>query len=276
MNSIRVGFIGTGNMGKAIMKAVAMAGDIPAAAIRAYDIDRVKARDFCETIGSYCAESAAEVVDACELVFLCVKPSAVEASLYEFKDVWNAEKVLITIAVGVPISYYESILGEDARIIRTMPNTPAMIGEGMTLYCTNACVPEESLDLAKSILSCMGRVESLEESLMAEVTALTGSSPAYVYMMIEAMADAAVLSGIRRDLAYKLAAQAVLGSAGMILETGEHPGKLKDQVCSPGGTTIEAVRVLEMSGFRSALIEAMQACTEKARRIADAFKKDHA
>jgi pyrroline-5-carboxylate reductase len=146
-----------------------------------------------------------------------------------------------------------------------------MIGEGMTLYCHNTNVPEESLDLAKSILSCMGRVEHLDESLMAEVTALTGSSPAYVFMMIEAMGDAAVLSGIRRDLAYKLAAQAILGSAGMVLETGEHPGKLKDQVCSPGGTTIEAVRVLEMNGFRSTLIEAMQACTEKARQIAGSF-----
>ena len=148
-----------------------------------------------------------------------------------------------------------------------MPNTPALVGEGMTLISYENNIDENDIKNVKKLFESVGKVEILDEKLMNEVTALTGSSPAYVYMFIEAMADAAVLSGIPRGIAYKLAAQSVMGSAKMVLESGKHPGELKDEVCSPGGTTIEAVSELEKNGFRSAVIEAMNVCTKRAREI---------
>lgn len=271
MNSVRLGFIGIGNMGKAIIKAIVKTGDVPPKAIRAYDIDSTKARDICEEIGARISESPAELVEASDIIFLCVKPDIVAQSLSDIKQSFNNEKTLVTIAVGIPLAFYENILGSDSKVMRTMPNTPALIGEGMTLYCSNKNITENEVDIIVSILSCLGKIEKLDEHLMSEVTALTSSSPAYVYIMIEAMADAAVLSGIKRDMAYRLAAQAVLGAAGMVVETGSHPAILKDNVCSPGGTTIEAVRVLEEKSFRSAIIEAMTACTAKAISINSKF-----
>ncbi|HPD01708.1 MAG TPA: pyrroline-5-carboxylate reductase, partial [Acetivibrio sp.] len=176
------------------------------------------------------------------------------------------KKILVSVAVGIPIKFYQGIVGADKRIVRTMPNTPALVGEGMTLMCWENVSDDEGKTV-REIFECFGKVEYLDEKLMSEVTALTSSSPAYVFMFIEAMADAAVLSGIPRNLAYKLAAQAVLGSAKMVLETGKHPGELKDMVCSPAGTTIEAVSSLEKNRFRYAVIEAMNECTRKALEI---------
>ena len=152
-----------------------------------------------------------------------------------------------------------------------MPNMPALVCEGMTLVSADGITDQEDINKVKTLFNCIGKVEMLDEKLMSEVTALTGSSPAYVFMFIEAMADAAVLSGIPRILAYKLASQAVLGSAKMVLETGKHPGQLKDEICSPAGTTIEAVGVLEKNGFRSAVIEAMNECTKRAREIGKTY-----
>ena len=159
------------------------------------------------------------------------------------------------------------MLGNESKVIRTMPNTPALVGEGITLISHDENIDKEDLETVKSLFNCVGKTEILDERLMCEVTALTSSSPAYVYMFIEAMADAAVLSGLPRNLSYKLAAQAMLGSAKMVLETGKHPGELKDQVCSPAGTTIEAVKVLEKNRFRYTVIEAMNECTKRAKEI---------
>ena len=151
------------------------------------------------------------------------------------------------------------------KLVRTMPNTPAMVGEGMMGICPAATVTEEELQAVCELCSGFSRTEIVTENLMDVVVSVSGSAPAYVFMFIEAMADAAVADGMPRKSAYKFAAQAVLGSAKMVLETGMHPGELKDMVCSPGGTTIEAVRVLEEKGMRSAVIEAMKACTKKSR-----------
>ena len=148
-----------------------------------------------------------------------------------------------------------------------MPNTPALVGEGVTGVCKNPLITEEEFSYVMSLLGSFGMAEAISENLMDVCVAVSGSSPAYVFMLIEAMADAAVADGMPRDKAYKFAAQAVLGSAKMVLETGKHPGELKDMVCSPGGTTIEAVRVLEDKGFRSSIIEAMKACTAKAKGL---------
>lgn len=153
------------------------------------------------------------------------------------------------------------------KIVRTMPNTPALVGEGITGVCKNELVTEEELSYICKIFSGFGKAEVLSEKLMDVVVSVSGSSPAYVFLFIEAMADAAVADGMPRAQAYKFAAQAVYGSAKMVLETGKHPGELKDMVCSPGGTTIEAVRVLEEKGFRSSVIEAMKACVKVAKEL---------
>ena len=153
------------------------------------------------------------------------------------------------------------------KLVRTMPNTPALVGMGMTAMCPNDQMTKEEIDYVRSLLESFGKVEIVSEKLMDVVVSTSGSSPAYVFMLIEAMADAAVAGGMPRQQAYLFAAQAVLGSAQMVLETGKHPGELKDMVCSPGGTTIEAVRVLEKRGFRSAVMEAMKVCEEKSKTM---------
>ena len=267
-----LGFIGTGNMGAAMVKGIIRAGIIPPDAIYIYDADNEKAEALkCET-GVKIGDSGGEVVENCGMIILAVKPNAIRKALEECGNRFDSSKVLVSIAVGVPIKYYKSIIGSDKKVVRAMPNTPALIGEGMTLVCFDENISDEEKKKVMEIFNCIGMAEVLDEKLMSEVTALTGSSPAYVFMFIEAMADAAVLSGIPRDMAYKLAAQAVLGSAKMVLETGRHPGELKDQVCSPAGTTIEAVRYLEKNGFRAAVIEAMRQCAKRAREIGSMFE----
>lgn len=212
------------------------------------------------------------LVKNCDIIFLAIKPQYCEAVLKNIRSELTPDKILVSIVVGLSTYYMKSILGNKARIVRTMPNTPALVGEGMTLVSWDESIDNVEKNAIIQLLSWSGKVEAMDESLMSEVTALTGSSPAYVFMLIEAMADGAVKWGINRNQAYRLAAQAVLGSAKMVLETGQHPGALKDMVCSPGGTTIEAVAALEREGLRNAIIAAMDECTKKAREIGSTNK----
>ena len=198
---------------------------------------------------------------------LAVKPQFYEAVITEVKDLVREDQLMITIAPGKTLAWLEEKFGKKVKLVRTMPNTPAMVLEGMTAACVNEAVTKEEQEYAYEILNCFGKTEFVPERLIDAVVAVSGSAPAYVFMMIEAMADAAVSEGMPRPQAYKFAAQAVLGSAKMVLELGKHPGELKDMVCSPAGTTIEAVRVLEERGFRSALIEAMKACADVSRNL---------
>jgi pyrroline-5-carboxylate reductase len=269
---IKLGFIGTGVMGSALLKSIISAGVLPAENVCIYDVDAKKAAGIGKETGATILSSGREVADACDVIILAVKPNMIKSVLEGLSSAVDSSKLVISIAVGIPIKVYKDVLGSDKKVIRTMPNTPALVGEGMTLISYDDTVKDNDIALVKSLLECTGKVEVLDEKLMNEVTALTGSSPAYVFMFIEAMADAAVLSGIPRALAYKLAAQAVLGSSKMVLETGKHPGELKDQVCSPGGTTIEAVSSLEKNGFRYAIIDAMNECTRKARELGEKYK----
>jgi len=268
-----VGFIGTGNMGTAMLRSLVESGLVDASRLYIFDVDREKTGKIRKETGVNVTAGSGEAVDKSDIVILAVKPNAIKQALESCKKNFDASKILVSIAVGVPIKFYKEILGSDRKVIRAMPNTPALVREGMTLVSPDDLVGAEELQAVKKLFKCLGRVEELEEKLMSEVTALTGSSPAYVHMFIEAMADAAVLSGIPREMAYRLAAQAVLGSAKMVLDTGKHPGELKDQVCSPGGTTIEAVYALEKNGFRHAVMEAMNECTKKAREIGKQFEK---
>ena len=202
-----------------------------------------------------------------EIVVLSVKPQYYEQTIAQIRDEITDEQVIVTLAPGKTLEWLQGQFGKDVKIVRTMPNTPAMVGAGMTASCANALVTKEELEKVLTILRSFGEVEVVSEHLIDAVVSASGSSPAYVFMMIEAMADAAVADGMPRPQAYKFAAQAVMGSAKMVLETGKHPGELKDMVCSPAGTTIEAVQVLEERGFRSAIIEAMRVCAEKSRNM---------
>ncbi len=268
----KIGFVGAGNMGCAMIKSIAASGILSSDSIYVYDVDTQRLLTLREETGINISESASEVVEKSDIIILAVKPNVLENVLNGCKTSFDNKKVLVSVAVGVPIKFYKKIIGEDKKVIRTMPNTPALVGEGMTLVSPDNNIAKEELDYVMSIFGCFGKAELLEEKLMSEVTALTSSSPAYVFMFLEAMADAAVLSGLPRNLSYKLAAQAVLGSAKMLLETGKHPGELKDMVCSPAGTTIEAVSTLEKNKFRYAVIEAMDECTKKAREIGKKFE----
>lgn len=264
---MKLGFIGTGNMAGAIMGGIIGQGVIPANEIIGADVSEAGREKVKEIYGIHVTADNREVVAEAEKVILSVKPQFYPAVIAEIKDQVREDQILITIAPGKTLAWLAEQFGRELKIVRTMPNTPAMVGEGMTAVCANESVTKEELQEVLQILSAFGRTEEVPEHLMDVVVSTSGSSPAYVFMMIEAMADAAVADGMPRAQAYKFAAQAVMGSAKMVLETGKHPGELKDMVCSPGGTTIEAVRVLEARGFRSALIEAMKACAEVSRNL---------
>lgn len=226
-------------------------------------VDQVKARFSVQgaTDNQFVAKEAS-------ILFLAVKPTIHSSIIKEIKPFIQPDTIIITIAAGISLQFLEDSFGREIKAIRSMPNTPSLIGEGMGAICMNRFVTEEDLQEVVQIFSCFGKVEVIDENLMDYIPAISGSSPAYVYMFIEAMADGGVKSGLSREQSYKLAAQAVLGAAKMVLETGKHPGELKDEVCTPGGATIEAVAELEKSGFRAAVLTAMQSCTEKTKALA--------
>ena len=208
-----------------------------------------------------------KVAEKADVLVLAVKPFQFESVIREIVEFVNMNTVVISIAAGQSIADIEGFFGKEIKLVRTMPNTPALVLEGATGMCFNELMQDEEKQMAINLFESFGIVEVVGENMIDTVIGVSGSSPAYVFMFIEAMADAAVADGMPRDKAYKLAAQSVLGSAKMVLDTGRHPGELKDMVCSPGGTTIEAVRVLEEKGLRSAVIEGQKACVRKAREL---------
>lgn len=264
---IKVGFIGTGNMGSSLVKGAVRSGVAASEDIYIYDADGGKMRQLAEETGVVPVLGNKKLVRECDYIVIAVKPAYIGEVLEEIKDVFTASKVLISIAVGVTTKTYRTALGENIKVVRTMPNLPVLVGEGMTLVYFGNNLSDDEKKFVRDLFEGSGKVEELEERLMSEVTALTSGSPAYVFMLIEAMSDSAVQSGIPRKISYRLAAQAVLGAAKLVLETGLHPAELKDQVCSPAGTTIEAILSLEKSGFRSSIIEAMRECTKRALEI---------
>ncbi len=262
---MKIGFIGVGNMGRAIIEGIVKADG--ACEIMVYDKNRDNMLYVCEKYGAIAAENNQELAAQADILFLAVKPNVLYNVIDEIKKSINFEATVVSIVAGQSMEKIESAFGKRINLVRVMPNTPALVGEGMTALCPNRNVGENALKNVCEIFEKLGRAELVSECMMDAVTAVSGSSPAYIFMVIEAMADAAVMGGLPRDKAYIFAAQAVLGSAKMVLETGAHPGELKDSVCSPGGTTIEAVKVLEDRGLRSALIEAMQACMDKSKKL---------
>lgn len=264
---MKLGFIGTGNMASAIMGGIIGEKMISAEEIIGADLLASGREKVKEQFGIQVTEKNQEVVEKAEVIILSVKPQFYEDVINQIKDCVKKEQIIITIAPGKTLAWLAEKFGKEVKIVRTMPNTPALVGEGMTAMCPNEHMEKEETEYVKRLLESFGRVEVVPERLMDVVVSVSGSSPAYVFMMIEAMADAAVSGGMPRAQAYQFAAQAVYGSAKMVLETGKHPGELKDMVCSPAGTTIEAVRTLEEMGFRSSIIEAMKVCEEVSRNL---------
>jgi pyrroline-5-carboxylate reductase len=255
-------------MANAIMSGIIKDGLIPASEIIGADPTAFGRERTLKENGITVTDSNIEVVKEAETLFFTIKPQYFHQMISEIRDYVREDQLIISIAAGRTLDYIQSEFGgKKVKVVRLMPNTPAMVGEGMTAACANDAVTREELDYAVRICSGFGKAEIVPESLFDVVTAVSGSSPAYVFMFIEAMADAAVQGGMPRAQAYIFAAQAVLGSAKMVLDTGKHPGELKDMVCSPAGTTIEAVRVLEEKGFRSAVFECVKACTEKSAEM---------
>ena len=264
---MKLGFIGCGNMASAIMGGIISNGLMKADEIIGADVFAPSREKVKSTLGIQIAENNVEVTEKAEVIVLSVKPQFYEEVIREIKDSVKENQIIITLAPGKTLAWLEEQFGKKVKLVRTMPNTPAMVLEGMTAACPNANVTKTELDDVLHILRAFGEAEIVPEKLMDAVVAVSGSSPAYVFMMIEAMADAAVAEGMPRQQAYKFAAKAVMGSAKMVLETGKHPGELKDMVCSPAGTTIEAVKVLEATGFRGSIMEAMEVCAEKSRNM---------
>lgn len=264
---MKISFVGGGNMAGAIISGLISTGFCKAGEITVCDPDPLKQQTLKER-GCRLCDGAVEAAQASEVVILAVKPYVISNVLTQIKDSGKiSNRLFISIAAGISQKTIGDLVGSENRVIRVMPNTPAMVGQGMTAICESSQATAEDLHLAEKIFSSVGRSVVVSEQQIDAVTGLSGSGPAYIYMVIEAMADGGVRCGLPRDTAYTLAAQTVLGSAQMVLQTKLHPGALKDMVCSPGGTTIEAVASLEHSGLRSAMIEAVSVCTEKSKNM---------
>ena len=265
-----IGMIGAGNMGSAILRGIVEADYVNAQQIISFDKSERRMRELEEDIpGVMIAGDCLEVAEKADLIIIAVKPIYVQDVIDEMRPALNGKAVL-SIAAGWTVEMLRGALsGTTASYLRVMPNTPALVGEGMTAICDNTTFSKEDFNYAKGIFDSVGKTKVLPERVFDGVVAVSGSSPAYVYIMIEAMADAAVKEGIPRVYAYEMAAQSVLGSALMVLSSGTHPAALKDAVCSPEGTTIEAVIELERKGFRAAIMDAMEACARKSRKMSE-------
>jgi len=259
----KIGFVGCGNMAAAMIGGIVKSNLVPSDNIIASNPSDKSLNKVKQEYSILVTHDNLEVAKVSDIVILAIKPTKYFEIIDEIKPYLKKDVVIVTIAAGITLESMNNALGDAAKVIRTMPNTPALVGQGMSAICANENITKEELKDVVKIFESFGKVEILEENLIDIVPAVSGSSPAYVYMFIEALGDGAVLQGMPREMAYRMAAQAVLGAAKMVLDTGEHPGKLKDNVCSPGGTTIKAVYTLEKNNFRAAVISAMESCSGK-------------
>ena len=261
----KLGIIGAGNMASAIVKGIIKSKIYDKSEIIISDINEIQRKKIEDDFGIKTTANNEELAQKSDVIIFAVKPQYFLSSIENIDKQNLNNKLIISIMAGISIEKISKALMGDVQVVRIMPNTPALVNEAMSVICFAENVSDENKKLVVEIFDSIGKSKISEESKIDAVTAISGSSPAYVFMMIEAMADAGVLLGLSRDDAYFLASQTIMGSAKLFLETNIHPAKLKDMVCSPGGTTIEAVRVLEQKGFRSALIEAMIACDKKSK-----------
>jgi pyrroline-5-carboxylate reductase len=261
-----VGFLGAGKMATSLAKGFIRAGLVTAKQVMASDPSAPARAAFAGATGAKTTAANAEVVTFAEVLVLAVKPDHVSYVLSDIRDCFTEKHLLLSIAAGVPLAKIEAELGA-ARLIRVMPNTPALVGASATAFALGKAARPEDGALAQKLFSAVGVAFQVKEALLDAVTGLSGSGPAYVYLFIEGLSDGGVAAGLPRDVATKLAAQTVLGSAKMVLETGLHPGALKDMVTSPGGTTIEGIHELEKGAVRGTLISAVRAASDKSRKL---------
>lgn len=267
MDSDQVAFIGTGAMGSALARGIVASGACDPAHLKLYDVDSGKAASLASEIGATSSSSAADAIKGASVVFVAVKPKDVVSLLAEISATISSNTIVAVIAAGVSTTAIQNALSNDVAVARIMPNTPALVGEGAAGVCFTKQSSPSQRDAVLRLLRATGLAVEVDESLMNAVTGLSGSGPAFVYTFIEALADAGVSSGLSRSDALKLAAQTVLGAARMVIDSGSHPAQLRDQVTSPGGTTIAGCAELERSGFRAAVINAVQAATKRAGEL---------
>jgi len=261
----KIGFYGAGNMAKAMLQGMLASGNYQTSEVVVYNHRYEPTLQNIEQNYQVTTTTDEQVFfEQVDTVIFAVKPPILLAKLPILKNYFRPEQLFVSVAAGVTLQQMTDLIGTH-KLIRAMPNTPATVREGMTSLSPNEQVSVEELATVRRIFESFGRAKELPESQMDAIIGVSGSSPAYVYLFIEALADGAVKEGMKREDAYEMAAQAVLGAAKMVLETGQHPGALKDSVCSPGGTTIEAVATLEEQGFRSAVIQAVHAAAQKNR-----------
>ncbi|XP_071100970.1 pyrroline-5-carboxylate reductase 2-like [Haliotis cracherodii] len=263
---IMVGFIGAGRMAQALASGFIASGLVRAGNIRASDPDP-KSLNCIKELGVNVTRDNKEIVTRSSLVVIAVKPQVVEPVLQEVFSAVSSNNLFMSIASGISISTIEQNLPKGTRVLRVMPNTPSLVRAGAAVVSRGSAVEEGDTSLVTSLMNSVGLCEESQEMLLDVVTGVSGSGPAYAFAAIEALSDGGVKMGLPRDLAMKLAAQTMLGAAKMVLESGKHPGQLKDEVCSPGGTTIAAMHKLEKAGFRGALIDAVEAATLRAREL---------
>lgn len=264
---MKLGFIGCGNMATAMIKGITACGAVAASDIFTSNTKAESADAVAAELGVSAGTDNLTVVREADVLFLSVKPQQYEAVIEEIRSEVLESQIIVTIAPGKTLSWLEEKFAAPVKLVRCMPNTPALVGEGVTAYCANSNVTEDELEEIEGLLTSFGKAVHLKENLMDAATAVGGSAPAYVYVFIEALADAGVAEGLPRVQAQEIAAQTVLGSAKMVLESGKHPGKLKDEVCSPGGTTVAGLVALEEGGFRAATIDALRVAAAKSRAM---------
>ncbi|WP_066496785.1 pyrroline-5-carboxylate reductase [Abyssisolibacter fermentans] len=263
-----IGFIGCGNIASAMIGGLVKSKTITSNSIIVSNRTEKKLEKIKENYGVITTLDNKKVAEFADILILSVKPNKYQFIINEIKDCINEDTVIVSLAAGKTLDSIEKLFNRKIKLVRAMPNIPAIVGEAMSALCHNGMVTIEEFNMVLDIFKSFGEVEAINEEMMDVVTAISGSSPALVYLFIESLADGAVLKGMPRDKAYKMVSQAVLGAAKIVLETGKHPGQLKDEVCSAGGTTIEAIYALEKKGFRGHVIEAIEKGTDKSKILA--------
>jgi pyrroline-5-carboxylate reductase len=263
----KIAFLGSGNMAEALIKGLIASGTTTPDRVLAADVSADRLEQLRKSYGIIIHKTNNDAVRAADIVVLSVKPQVIEKVLAEIAPAVDDRKLVVSIAAGVSLARIEKALTKGARVVRVMPNTPALVLAGAAALAAGTNATTDDLSLGQSIFNSVGRSVVVEEKLMDAVTGLSGSGPAYVFMIIDALSDAGVKAGLPRQMALELAAQTVYGSAKMVLETKEHPGRLRDMVTSPGGTTIEGLHALEKGKLRATLMNAVEAATARSREL---------